>query len=326
MRIIILILFGIFLSGLASFCADSTGKLKGILYLTSPDTGEIVYIDLSTLEQINHIKTKGAPWEIDFDEKNNLIYISDFAKDQIYRLKPMENTISKSFTLPSMSSPRDIKVSEDGLLVYILENVANQFSVYRINDEKFFVQSKILPNPASFIQLNKEGLIAVTCPGSNRIIFLNQKDFSLQGHIEVGGRPEKMVSDPEGKFLYVTCRNENTVSKIDIKNKKVITKISVGEKPVSLIISQDGSRIYAGTGKSNTIDIIDTQNDLVTESILLPAETQFPGDMKITPSGNNLIVTSETTNTISIIDLIEKKIAVKLDVGATTHAAYIIGK
>ena len=238
----------------------------------------------------------------------------------------MENTISKSFVLPSMSSPRDIKISEDGLLAFILENVANRFSVYRINDEKFFIQSKILPNPTSFIRLNKEGLIAIACPGSNKILFLKEKDFSVLSQLEVSGRPEKMVLDPEEKFLYVTCRNENIVSKIDIKNRKVINKISVGEKPISLAISHDGSKIYAGTGKSNTIDIIDAQSNLVTKSILLPAETQFPGDIKITPSGNNLIVTSETTNIISIIDLLEEKVTVKLDVGATTHAAYIIEK
>ncbi len=86
----------------------------------------------------------------------------------------------------------------------------------------------------------------------------------------------------------------------------------------------DGKSIYVGNGKSNNINIVSTETNLVTDTISLPIETQFPGDIKITSDGSWLIVTSETTNVISIIDLNLKKVVLKLDVGATTHGAFIL--
>ena len=81
-----------------------------------------------------------------------------------------------------------------------------------------------------------------------------------------------------------------------------------------------------GNGKSSSISIIDLISKKTTGTIKLPIETQFPGDIKITSDGMWLIVTSETTNKISIIDLKTNEIALKLDVDATTHSAYVINE
>lgn len=297
---------------------------KGILYLTSPDTGKIVYLNLSNISMVNHIQTMGAPFEIAFENTNKSIFVTDFAKDLFYEVKSLQPSISRTFELSSMSSPRDINISSDGSLAFLVESVANDFAVYNINEGMIFVKTKLPTNPTNFAIIKQANLIVVSCPSINTIVFLNATDFSISNQIMIDGGPEKVITDSTGNHLYVANRNNNSVSIIDVQNKKVLNTIQVGEAPTSLALDLSGKTLYVGNGKSSTISIINLETSLVTDTINLPVETQFPGDIEITQDGKWLIVTSETTNTISIIDLALKKIDVKLDVGATTHAALVV--
>ena len=300
----------------------SSLHLNDLLYLTSPDTGEIVYLNLSDASMIYKIQTKGTPWDITFDTENKIFYISDFAKDLIYTLKLLENSVSETITLPAMSSPIDIELSGDGSLLYILESLSNNFVVYKTDASKILLATKIPPNPISFSIVKDLSLIAIS--GSNSIAFLNANDFSGLSQIMLEGNPEKIVSNPANHLLYVANRNGNSISVINPANKKIKNTIEVGETPTALALDSDRKWLYVANGKSNTISIIDTENEVLAETIPLPIETQFPGDIKITSDNKWLIVTSETTNVISIIDLNLKQVVVKLDVGATTHAACLV--
>lgn len=298
--------------------------LKGILYLTSPDTGKVVYLKLSDPSMIYHIQTEGTPWEISFDKAGNLIFVTDFTKDKVYQIKPMQGSILKSFDLTSMSSPKDIKISEDGSLAFILESLSSNFVVYNLNEGKYFTKTTLPRNPNSFTFIKTENLIAITCPSLNKLVLLMASDFSVADQINIKGIPESIISGNTGSTLYITNRNENTILELDLKSKKVKNTFTVGETPVCLALHPNKNLLYVGNGKSNSISVIDLETNNVIDTIKLPIETQFPGDLEITQDGKWLIVTSETTNNISIIDLTLNIVAVKLDVGATTHAAYLI--
>ena len=305
---------------------NSVLNVKDTLYLTSPDSGEVIYVNLNDLSMIEHIVTEGTPFNITFDKKNKLLFISDFAKSLIYSLKFKANSIHKTYTLPSMTHPGSLSVSEDGSLIYILGSVSSDFTVYNVDDSKEFVKTKLPLNPTEFAFLEKEKLIAVTVPNSNTLAFLKATDFSPVGKIMINGNPEKVISDPLHSILYVTQRNENSVSIVDVAAKKVKSTIEVGKIPVALAVDEKGKILYVANGKSNTISVLDVKSEKVIDTIPLPIETQFPGDIQITSDGKWLVVTSETTSTVSIIDLVSRKVTIKLNVGATTHEALLVGK
>ncbi len=305
----------------------SSLNLSGYLYLTSPDTGKVVYLDLSDSSMIYKIQTKGAPWDISFDRVNKLFYVSDFAKDLIYTLKPLENSIHNTLKFSAMSSPVDIDLSEDGSLIYILESLTNKFTVYKTAESKVLFSVMVSPNPAGFSIIKNLDLIAISCPSLNSLEFLSSIDFSVKNQLMLGeGNPQKLIYNPINNFLYIANRTGNSITILDLINKKVRNTIPVGETPTALIFDSNYKFLFVANAKSNTINIIDLENEIVTDAIPLPVETQFPSDLKITPDNKWLFVTSETTNVISIIDLSLKQVVVKLDVGATTHAAYLLSR
>ena len=304
------------------FVHDVPGpKLSGLLYLTSPQTGKIVYLDLSDLSMISYIQTMGAPHALAFDKENKILFVSDFAKDQIYEL--FGNSITKSLELPSMSSPQDIKLSDDGSLVYVLNSLSNDFSVYKTSDSMLLLKTKLPPNPSNFSLLKEARIIGVTYPVTNNLVLLDASDFSFKSKIMLSNNPEKIISDPARKVFYITNRNGGYFSIINPAKNEVTGKIQVEETPTSLALDPNGKYLYVGNAKSNTISVIDLDTRLIAYTITLPPETRFPGGIEITKDGNYLIVTSENTNTISIIDLAKKEVTIKLDVGVTTHGAFI---
>lgn len=300
------------------------GEISDYAYLTSPDTGKIIYFDLSDISMIFHHQTNGAPYEGDYSKKNKTIYITDFAKDKVYELMAFESKANKEFTLPVMSNPVAIKIIDDSDKAYILNGLSNQFISYSLADKKTLLDIKLTPNPTSFSVLKRPNLILVTCPTTNTLTVFNANDFSKRKDIMLEGGPEKIISYVDDETAYITTRNQNSILKFNPISSTVEKTISVGLVPTSLAITKDGKWLYVANGKSNTISIIDLNKEELVDNIELPIETQFPGVIALFGNDKWLLVTSETTNTISFIDLAAKSIALKLDVGATTHGAYIV--
>ncbi len=298
----------------------------GTLYLTSPDTGKIVYADFKNLSMTQIIQTNGAPLEIAFDKTNKILYAIDFAKDKFYSIQQDKNSILSTIDLESMSSPMHIELSEDGSLIYILQSLSNELAIYKPNDISPMSKTKLPANPVSFVIIKELGQVIITLPNENKVIVLNLTDLSKFGEVVIEGGPEKLALDKTNQKLYITSRYSNIVSIYDLITKKIINTINVGETPTAITLHPDGKTLYVANGKSNTISIVNLSDFQVIETISLPIESQFPGDLKITANGKWLIVTSETTNIIPIIDLISKTVFAKLDVGATTHNICLVEK
>lgn len=62
-------------------------------------------------------------------------------------------------------------------------------------------------------------------------------DYTLKGIVPVGGSPNWVVCDPEGKFAYVTNPKDDSVSVIDIEAVREVARIPVGKGPKRIAFS-----------------------------------------------------------------------------------------
>jgi YVTN family beta-propeller protein len=62
-------------------------------------------------------------------------------------------------------------------------------------------------------------------------------DFRLKGVVPVGGSPNWVVCDPEGRFAYVTNPKDDSVSVIDIESVREVARIPVGKGPKRIAFS-----------------------------------------------------------------------------------------
>jgi YVTN family beta-propeller protein len=79
-------------------------------------------------------------------------------------------------------------------------------------------------------------LIAVATV-ANYVAIYSLPDFTLRGTVPVGGSPNWVVCDPEGKFAYVTNPKDDSVSVIDIAGVREVARIPVGKGPKRIAFS-----------------------------------------------------------------------------------------
>jgi YVTN family beta-propeller protein len=61
--------------------------------------------------------------------------------------------------------------------------------------------------------------------------------FLLKGTVPVGGSPNWVVCDPEGRFAYVSNPKDDSVSMIDIEEVREVARIPVGRGPKRVAFS-----------------------------------------------------------------------------------------
>jgi len=72
---------------------------------------------------------------------------------------------------------------------------------------------------------------------ANYVAIYALPDFTLKGTVPVGGSPNWVVCDPEGKFAYVTNPKDDSVSVIDIEAVREVARIPVGKGPKRIAFS-----------------------------------------------------------------------------------------
>jgi len=72
---------------------------------------------------------------------------------------------------------------------------------------------------------------------ANYVAIYSLPDFSLKGTVPVGGSPNWVICDPEGRFAYVTNPKDDSVSVIDIAAVREVARIPVGKGPKRIAFS-----------------------------------------------------------------------------------------
>lgn len=199
--------------------------------------------------------------EISADGKR--LYVGNMVTDAIYVYDTATGRVILSMDVGE--SVRPIVLDEPRGLVYYQLSRLHGFEVRRLADGSF-VRRVELPAleqsiPASGDTLaerlaNLEGagawpytynhglamtrdgrhLVAVATVGNYAAIY-SLPDFSLKGTVPVGGSPNWVVCDPEGRFAYVSNPKDNSVSVIDIAAVREAARIPVGMGPKRIAFS-----------------------------------------------------------------------------------------
>jgi YVTN family beta-propeller protein len=88
------------------------------------------------------------------------------------------------------------------------------------------------------LAMTKDGrhLVAVATV-ANYVAIYSLPDFTLKGTVPVGGSPNWVVCDPEGRFAYVSNPKDDSVSVIDIAEVREAARIPVGRGPKRVAFS-----------------------------------------------------------------------------------------
>ncbi len=123
---------------------------------------------------------------------------------------------------------------------------------------------------------------------------------------------------PRNRLLAVSQKS-NSLYVVDLKNRKVIKTTGMPGKCYDIRINHAQTRAYVSVwGKARVAEI-----DLDTDTILHTFKTgDHPNDMVISPDDGRLFVTNANNNSVTVIDLNEKRISETLQTALIPHAPY----
>ena len=112
-------------------------------------------------------------------------------------------------------------------------------------------------------------------------------------------------------YAYIANSSLDNVSVINTATGNFVTDIPVGNKPWAVAVSPDGSRVYVVNKNDKrfadfgTVSIIDATQNKVIDSVSVGKNAI---SIIVSPDGKKAYVANETSNTVSVIDLVNSTV------------------
>lgn len=161
------------------------------------------------------------------------------------------------------------------------------------------------------------GKVYVADEGSNTVSVIDAATFKKIGSVPVGQGPHNVQVAPDGKQAWVANLKGGTVSVIDTEGRKQVAQIAVGKAPAQVGFTPDSRLLLVanqGTAKrpGKSVSVI----DLRTFNAVATVETGSGAHgVVVGRDGRRAFVTNTYANTVSVLDLGDRKVIATVPVG-----------
>jgi YVTN family beta-propeller protein len=295
--------------GLVAIAAFAVSCLLGSVqvlaqnaYITNSSSNSVSVIDTATNTVIATIPVGNYPFGVAVIPDGSKVYITNVSSNSVSVIDTASNTVIA--TIPVGDYPYGVTVTPDGSKVY----VANHVSAGTVS----------VIDTAS-------NTVTATIPG-----------FVLPGPA-MAEFPFGVAASPDGSKVYVTnCPGafSGGVEVIDTATDTATGIIAVAgdcvtdNPPLGVVVTPDGSKVYVGESNGSLqnvrfsfVAVIDTASNTVTAMIPVgPVPSPelggaVPFGLAVSPDSSKVYVTSETLNTVSVIDAVTNAVTATIPVG-----------
>ena len=161
------------------------------------------------------------------------------------------------------------------------------------------------------------GRIFVTNENGNSITVIDKKTNKVETTVDIGKRPRGIGLSPGGNELYVVVSDEDVIKVLDPESLKVLRQFKAGSDPETFAVHPNG-HIYISNEDDAKTSVYDPNTGKLIVAIPVGLE---PEGVAISPDGSRVVVTSESTNMLHIINVPEHQIIANILVSARPRAA-----
>ncbi len=147
--------------------------------------------------------------------------------------------------------------------------------------------------------------------------------------VELGGKPEFLAADGEGK-AYINLVDKDQVAVVDTKTMKVVDKwyTAPGGSPVGMSMDVAKRRLFIGCRKPQKLIVMDANNGKVLAAFPIGAgvdATKFAGDIFASCGDGTLTVVGESTpGKFQVVQTVQTPRGARtMGVDPTTHTLYL---
>lgn len=161
------------------------------------------------------------------------------------------------------------------------------------------------------------GRIFITNEKDNSVSVINGKTLEVEHEIAIGKRPRGISMSSDGTEVYVAVSEENAIAIFDPVTLKILRKFQSGSDPETFAVHPNGHLYISNEDDAKATVYNPKTGDLITE---IPVGLE-PEGVAISPDGKKVIVTSESSNMLHVINTSDNKVVANILVGARPRAA-----
>jgi YVTN family beta-propeller protein len=272
----------------------------GCIFVLSPSTGKISMLDAKTLDKVTEFSTEGTPSAIAYAQGK--LYIADQSKNRILKLDPKTRQFIGQIELPFHSSPKGMAALPSGKQLYVAESGTNNVSIVDTIGDKVLNRIKVTVGPARVAVTPNGSQVLVLNTPAGKMSFISALTQKLLGVMTLGTLPNAIIVSSDSQKGYVSNRLSNTVSVIDLLRRSVIETLKTGNGPTGLALNDDESKLFVANAKDNTISVFDLDEHRKLDDIKMPLDVDFPGSLMLLPDRQHILVSSESTDAVGLVD------------------------
>jgi YVTN family beta-propeller protein len=117
--------------------------------------------------------------------------------------------------------------------------------------------------------------------------------------------PAGLDIDNTSKLLYVVTRENNSLYIVDLATKQITQRIQLAAEAYTCLLAPNKKELYISLWGGDRVLVFDTNKKVITDSI---AVGDNPNDICITKNGRYLFVANANDNSVSLIDVAQRKV------------------
>lgn len=117
--------------------------------------------------------------------------------------------------------------------------------------------------------------------------------------------PAGIAIDRVNKILYVVTKDNNSLYVINLSTKNITQQIQLSSEAYTCLLAPGGKTLYISAWGSEKVLVFDTKKNALADSINVGAH---PNEMTLTKNGRYLFVANADDNTVSVVDMAQKKV------------------
>ncbi|MEE2982893.1 MAG: PQQ-dependent catabolism-associated beta-propeller protein [Pseudomonadota bacterium] len=161
------------------------------------------------------------------------------------------------------------------------------------------------------------GRVFVTNERSDSVSVIDIETNKVVKTIPVGNRPRGIGLAPDGSEIYVAVSGDNHIAVIDRETLEVVRTFPSGDDPETFDVHNNGN-IYISNEEDAKASVYNPKTGELIAEIEVGIE---PEGVAISPDGMRVIITSESSNMLHLIDIPGHTIIHNILVGARPRAA-----
>ncbi|MCI0707353.1 MAG: beta-propeller fold lactonase family protein [Ignavibacteriae bacterium] len=308
----------------------------GTLIVLNKSDHTVTLIDAASKKSLATIPTGKHPHEVAISPDGTLAVVADYGNGPnpgntltVIDIPGMKQL--KTVSLGDYRRPHGIEWVKDNTVAVTVE--ANK-ALLLVDIQEGNVLHAIVTgeNVSHMVVVTKDlskAFVANIGSGTTTVLDLNAN--KKLADIETGAGAEGIAITPDGKEVWVTNRSANTVSVIDAATHNVLATLESKAFPIRVKITPDGKHALVSSAQSGEVVVFDVKERKEIRRIKMEFSpvndadqrlfgSQFgtslvPVGILIEPSGSFAYVANTQADVVTVIDMMEWKIADRLVAG-----------